>query len=115
MHKIRTKRERFYGAAKVNHDNIGLQFTGILQQHYGIKLPHAVPGHLVALFQCMVKANRAATPLAFNPDNYVDGQAYFEIAGDVDDRNPNNKETGNADSNDRMRPKCRRVRKTKAD
>lgn len=88
---ILNKREQYYGNAKRNHDTIGLMFTGLLENHYGFKLPHPVPGHIVALFLVCVKANRAAAPLKFNPDNYEDGMAYFEIAGDVDNRNQKKK------------------------
>lgn len=83
---IRAKRERVYGNAQENHDNIGLQWTGLLQQHYGIKLPKVLPGSMVATMMASLKCNRAATPLEFNPDNYTDGMAYFEIARDIDRR-----------------------------
>lgn len=108
--ELREHREQYYGSAKENHDNIGIMLTGLIQQHYGIQLPHPIPGHLVALVQVCVKANRAATPRSFNPDNYADGMAYFQIAGDVDERNPKNatEETETKNTDDR---RVNRIRK----
>lgn len=88
---IRHKRERIYGDAYQNHKTLSKMVTALLEQHYQIDLPHDLPGHMMALIMTLVKANRSATPLAFNPDNYVDGMAYFQIAEEVDDRNPKNK------------------------
>lgn len=85
--RVRKARHQYYGDAKKNHDTVGLMFTGLLERHYEISLPHPVPGHVVALMMAAVKLNRAATPLKFNPDNYLDGCAYVEIARDIDERN----------------------------
>lgn len=90
---VRSDRQAVYGDCAQQHANCGLAWTAILQQHYGIVLPHPIPGHVVALMQTATKACRAATPLEFNADTYVDGQAYFQIASEIDKRNPNNKET----------------------
>lgn len=85
--KIREERSKTYGGCKPNHDNLGLVFTGILQQHYQIEMPHPLPGHVVALMMAALKATRASNPFGFNADNYLDGKAYFAIAEEIDDRN----------------------------
>lgn len=86
LQKLREDRGAVYGDIKINHKTIGKMVTGLLENHYQMKLPHDVPGHIVALIMVMVKANRAAAPFKFNNDTYDDGMNYFDIARRVDPR-----------------------------
>jgi len=80
---VRADRERQYGDATTGHTNLGLAWTGLLQNHYGIVLDHPLPAHLVLLMMSASKANRAARGLMHIEDNYVDGAIYFNLAGEA--------------------------------
>jgi len=56
-------------------------FTGLLENHYQIKLPHAVPARMVALMMAAVKLNRDA--FRFKQDNHDDAKNYLDIAKEV--------------------------------
>lgn len=68
------ERGKIYGDPELSHENIGLSWTGIIQQHYGIRLPHALPAWLVELMMGAFKVNRSAR--VYHEDNYVDFEAY---------------------------------------
>lgn len=74
------ERGKIYGNPEESHKNIGLAWTGIIQQHYGINLDHPIPSWLVALMMVQFKAQRAAR--VFHADNFVDLHAYAEFAHD---------------------------------
>jgi len=75
---IIAERGKVYGDPRDSHVNIGLSWTGLFQQHYGITLPHVVPPSLVAQMMVVFKMNRAAR--VFHEDNYVDAHAYVGFA-----------------------------------
>ena len=77
---LKAQRGRVYGDPLDCHTNIGLSWTGQLQQHYGIALDHPLPGWLVSQMMVIFKQARAAR--VFHPDNYVDAQAYNDFARD---------------------------------
>lgn len=72
------ERGKVYGEPRLAHVNIGLAWTGLLQQHYGIELPHPVPAHLVAQMMLALKNQRSAR--VFKADNYVDAGAFLKFA-----------------------------------
>jgi len=72
------ERAKVYGAVVTSHENIGLSWTALIQQHFGIKLDHPIPPELVAQMMVAFKMQRAAR--VYHPDNYVDGQAYMGFA-----------------------------------
>jgi len=51
-----------YPDATKGHTNLGLAWTGLLQNHYGIKLDHPIPAHVVLLMLGANKHNRAVLP-----------------------------------------------------
>lgn len=67
-----------YGDPRTSHRNIGLAWTGLLQQHYGIQLDHPLPSWLVAQMMVVLKVNRAAR--VFKADNYLDLKVYAGFA-----------------------------------
>ncbi len=71
-------RGKVYGDPKDSHTNIGLAWTGLLQQHYGLTLDHPLPARLVELMMVQFKCQRAA--LVYHADNYVDAHAYLQFA-----------------------------------
>ena len=80
VQKIR--QERYGSTATVNHRNLGLLWTGIIQSYFEIELSHPIPSHVVLLMMSASKINRAASergPLV-DDDNYVDGKIYMELA-----------------------------------
>jgi hypothetical protein len=72
------ERGKVYGEPHHSHTNIGLSWTAIIQQHYGITLPHTLPAHLVELMMVAFKVQRSAR--VFHADNYVDLRAYAAFA-----------------------------------
>jgi hypothetical protein len=72
------QRGQIYGEAHHSHSNIGLSWTGILQQHYGITLPTVIPPHVVELMMVAFKVQRSTR--VYHPDNYVDLAAYARFA-----------------------------------
>ena len=78
------EREKIYGPKFESHQNIGLAWTGLLQQHYGIRLDHPIPASLVALMMCDFKASRSSR--VFHGDNYVDLHAYARFAEEFQQR-----------------------------
>ena len=78
VHQTMRERGTVYGEPHHSHKNIGLEWTGILQQFYGIDLPSAIPAHVVELMMASFKIHRAVR--VFHEDNYVDCRAYLEFA-----------------------------------
>lgn len=76
--QIEAERGTIYGDPELSHENIGLCWTALLQQHYGIRLDHPVPAFLVALMMAQMKAQRSARQ--FKDDNYDDLQIYADFA-----------------------------------
>ncbi len=72
------QRGKVYGDPSLSHENIGLSWTGLIQQHYGIRLDHPLPGWLVELMMVNFKTHRASR--VFHEDNYVDAAAYLGFA-----------------------------------
>jgi hypothetical protein len=72
------ERGKVYGDPSHSHVNIGLEWTGLIQQHYGLKLDHPLPGWLVELMMVTFKCHRAAR--VFHQDNYTDAKAYLSFA-----------------------------------
>lgn len=72
------ERGRVYGEPHLSHENIGLAWTGLIQQHYGIRLDHPLPHWLVEQMLAAFKIHRAAR--VFHADNYVDARAYLSFA-----------------------------------
>jgi hypothetical protein len=72
------QRGSVYGEPHLSHDNIGLCWTAAIQQHYGIRLPHTLPSHVVELMMCQFKLQRSMR--VFHEDNYVDLRAYAGFA-----------------------------------
>ncbi len=75
---LEAERGKVYGDPKLSHTNIGLSWTGLLQQHYGIALDHPIPPELVALMMTTFKCQRSAR--VYHADNYDDGRVYLDFA-----------------------------------
>lgn len=72
-------RSKNYGDHISGHGNLGLLWTGMIQNHYKIKLSHSIPSYLVDLMMVASKICRAA----INPtkeDHYIDGRVYLTMA-----------------------------------
>ena len=72
------ERSKIYGEPHLSHANIGLSWTGLIQQHYGILLAHPLPSWLVEQMMAAFKIHRSAR--VFHGDNYVDAAAYLRFA-----------------------------------
>lgn len=79
------QRSNIYGPPQMSMENIGLAWTGLIQQHFGIRLDHPIPGFLTALMMSEVKINRSAR--VFHPDNFVDAPAFLQFAHDAQKNN----------------------------
>lgn len=68
------ERGKVYGDPELSHENIGLNWTGMIQQHYQLRLDHPLPAWLVELMMAGFKIHRSAR--VFHEDNYNDLEAY---------------------------------------
>lgn len=76
--KIIEERGVVYGNPEDSMRNIGVAWTAILQQHYGITLEHAIPDWVVANMLVAFKLQR--TMKGWKLDNYDDAEAYLRFA-----------------------------------
>lgn len=81
LQAILDERGRVYGPKFESHVNIGLSWTGLIQQHYGLSLPAPIPASLVMQMLVILKMQRAAR--VFHDDNYDDAVNYAEMARDA--------------------------------
>jgi hypothetical protein len=72
------ERGKVYGDPQSGHANIGLSWTALLQQHYGVSLPHPLPDYVVAQMMVCFKMQRACR--VYKDDNYIDAHAYTRFA-----------------------------------
>lgn len=86
--QIRKERGLRYGPVKEGHDNLGLIWTGLLQDHYQIVLSHPIPSHIACLMLSGLKLSRAARPFRYDRDDYDDERNYTNFAQETDPRNP---------------------------
>ncbi len=75
---LEAERGRVYGDPQTSHSNIGLEWTGLIQQHYGITLAHPIPDYLVAQMMVVFKMSRSVR--VFHKDNYDDAHVYANFA-----------------------------------
>jgi hypothetical protein len=75
---LREERGRIYGEPQLSHENIGLSWTGLIQQHYGLRLDHPLPSSLVAQMMVAFKMQRASR--VYHRDNYDDARNYLAFA-----------------------------------
>jgi len=76
--QIQSERFKVYGDPSLSHKNIGLGWTGLIQQHYGIELNHPLPEWLVELMMTSFKLQRSAR--VYHEDNYIDARNYLKFA-----------------------------------
>lgn len=80
--RIREQREALYGNIHENHIHTGILLAAFLGSR--LKEPiERLPGHVVALLNCVLKIERAMRPTAFHEDNYIDAFNYLEAAFDL--------------------------------
>lgn len=73
-----------YGDPYLSHVNIGLAWTGLIQQHYGITLSHSLPASLVAQMMVAFKNQRSAR--IYKQDNDDDLRVYQGFAVEFQQR-----------------------------
>lgn len=78
------ERSKVYGDPYQSHKNIGLSWTALIQQHYGMDLDRPIPPALVAQMMVVFKMQRSA--VVFKADNYIDAMAYAGFAEDFQQR-----------------------------
>lgn len=83
--QIRRERGAIYGDAFDNHENQGLLLTGLIQQHYKIRLAHPVPPDLAMMMMVACKINRSVTG-SYHEDNYRDARVYVQMADEACER-----------------------------
>ena len=75
------RRQKRYGDFINAHENLGLIWTALIQNHFRIILPRPIPSHLVLLMMAGSKLNRAvAEEDLLDFDNYDDNKIYIEMA-----------------------------------
>lgn len=72
------ERGKVYGDPFNSHQNIGKSWTALLNQHFGLTLPHDIPPSLVAQMMVCFKMQRSAK--VYKDDNYIDAHAYTNFA-----------------------------------
>ena len=80
LNRIKAERQAVYGDPQQSHENIGLSWTGLIQQHYGLRLDHPLPSWLVAQMLVVFKIQRAAR--VYHRDNYDDAVNYMDFASE---------------------------------
>ena len=86
---IRKEKDAQYGDPAESLRNIGLVWTGIINQWAGLKLLKPIPGWLVALMYASAKVIRISAkyiPLTTREDNELDAKVYLDIAEDIHKR-----------------------------
>src|SRR6185503_19347325 len=83
---ITAERSKVYGNAEDAFRATGIALTGLIEAHYNIKLPHAIPPHVAGLVMVMIKAIRAARPYDYNEDTYDDMENFSRLSKQVDTR-----------------------------
>lgn len=78
LDRIKAARGKVYGCPQESHENVGLGWSGLIQQHYGITLDHPLPSFLVNQMLCTLKLQRATR--VFRQDNYDDLKNYVAFA-----------------------------------
>ena len=81
---IREDRQHIYGDPAFSNHNLGLMWTGILQDHFQVHFPNGIPSYVVATMLACLKIGRSVRP--FNkPDNddYVDMENYMDFAEEI--------------------------------
>ena len=81
--KIRKERGTQYGGIELSHESIGLVWQGVLQSYYQKPIP-PIPPHVVALMMAGLKTSRAATPLGYQEDDYLDFMNYANFGSELD-------------------------------
>jgi hypothetical protein len=77
IHNQRTKDYKSDGVTNLR--DIGLIWTGILQEFFHTELPVVIPTHIVAVMMAAVKLSRIAGGV-YKDDNYIDAIVYLEIS-----------------------------------
>lgn len=72
------ERGKVYGGPFESHKNIGMSWTALLQQHYGLTFEKPIPASLVAQMMVCFKMQRSAR--VYKDDNYIDAHAYTKFA-----------------------------------
>jgi hypothetical protein len=75
---VMIERGKVYGEPHLSHENIGLAWTGLIQQHYGMRLDHPLPSWLVEMMMASFKIHRSSR--VFHSDNFLDCRAYLAFA-----------------------------------
>lgn len=75
---LESERGKVYGPPLLSFNNIGLSWTALIQQHYGISLPAPLPPALVAQMMVAFKNQRSAR--VHKSDNYADLHVYADFA-----------------------------------
>ena len=78
--RVVAERNALYGDATKGHANLGLCWSGILQNHYGIRLSHPIPASVVLLMLSANKINRAVLPTSGKLDDFVDMRNYARLS-----------------------------------
>jgi len=89
-------KSHIYGLPSESHRNIGLSWTGLINQHYGIELPHPLPDWLVELMLVVFKAQRAAR--TYQQDTFYDMIQYAQFAYQHQREDPNAKQKPTAEA-----------------
>ena len=80
--KIKEDRTARYGGDATRcHGNLGILWTALLQNHYGMSLDHVLPSSLVLNMMAACKLNRIAVEAkVFEGDSFDDAVNYVQLA-----------------------------------
>jgi hypothetical protein len=85
--EVRDQKEAEYGDSYEGHRNLGIVWTGLLQNHFqGLRLPATIPPDVVMLMMAAAKINRAVTSNKTKQDNFVDGRNYLTLAEEAQEK-----------------------------
>lgn len=76
---VQAERGAAYGDSTFGHTNLGLLWTALLQNHYGIEFDHPIPPSVVLTMLVAHKCNRMVLS-GLQTDNFLDCASYADLA-----------------------------------
>lgn len=79
--ELRRQRNALYGDPQRSMENLGLLWTGILQDHFQIRLPHMIPSYITSAMMAAFKLGRSVRPFQKNTtEDYTDLRNYLDFS-----------------------------------
>ena len=81
---IRKERNAIHGDPIPGHTNLGKAWGALLAEYFQRPVP-PLPCHLVCLMLVTLKLQRAARPMKYTEDDYLDARNYLDFAQEAEE------------------------------